>query len=128
MYSSCTTWPTQKFIQRRQIEVLLGNTKSSRFSPKTGVLQGSILSPFLYPIYINQLPSLLRDCPLDPVPDAEPLHHLDFKRSYNNAKNTAINWVTVGILLNVQLWLLLKILSHIPYITLRSRDKILFLT
>ncbi|KAG1510472.1 hypothetical protein G6F53_006656 [Rhizopus delemar] len=56
-----------------QIEVLLGNTKSSRFSPKTGVLQGSILSPFLYSIYINQLPSLLRDRPLDPVPDAEPV-------------------------------------------------------
>ncbi|KAG0950192.1 hypothetical protein G6F26_001852 [Rhizopus arrhizus] len=56
-----------------QIEVLLGNTKSSRFSPKTGVLQGSILSPFLYSIYINQLPGLLRDRPLDPVPDANPV-------------------------------------------------------
>ncbi|KAG1578780.1 hypothetical protein G6F48_011664 [Rhizopus delemar] len=47
-----------------QIEVFLGNAKSSRFSPVTGVLQGSILSPFLYSIYVNQLPNLLRDHPL----------------------------------------------------------------
>ncbi|KAG1151011.1 hypothetical protein G6F37_006521 [Rhizopus arrhizus] len=56
-----------------QIEVLLGNTKSSRFSPRTGVLQGSILSPFLYSMYINQLPGLLRNRPLDPAPDANPV-------------------------------------------------------
>lgn len=42
------------------IEVLLSNTSSRRFHPRTGVLQGSILSPYLYLIYINQLPTLLR--------------------------------------------------------------------
>lgn len=56
-----------------QIEVLLGNTKSARFSPKTGLLQGSIPSPFLYSIYINQLPGLLRDSPLDPNPVTDPV-------------------------------------------------------
>ncbi|KAG1040092.1 hypothetical protein G6F43_012360 [Rhizopus delemar] len=34
-----------------QIEVLLSNATSRRFHPKTGVLQGSILSPYLYSIY-----------------------------------------------------------------------------
>lgn len=50
------------------IEVLVSNATSSRFSPTTGVLQGSILSPFLYSIYINQLASLLRQQPLDEAP------------------------------------------------------------
>jgi hypothetical protein len=43
-----------------QIEVLLSNATSRRFRPKTGVLQGSILSPYLYSVYINQLPAQLR--------------------------------------------------------------------
>ncbi|KAG0734435.1 hypothetical protein G6F23_012400 [Rhizopus arrhizus] len=47
-----------------QIEVLLNNATSTRFSPVTGVLQGSILSPFLYSTYINELPRLLRLQPI----------------------------------------------------------------
>ncbi|KAG1089319.1 hypothetical protein G6F39_011127 [Rhizopus arrhizus] len=53
------------------IEVLVSNATSSRFTPTTGVLQGSILSPFLYSIYINQLPSLLRHQPLDESPSQD---------------------------------------------------------
>ncbi|SAL96426.1 hypothetical protein [Absidia glauca] len=45
------------------IEFLLNNHRSHQFSPTTGVLQGSILSPFLYSIYINTLPALLRPHP-----------------------------------------------------------------
>lgn len=43
-----------------QIGILLNSRVSCRFSPVTSVLQGSILSPFLYSIYINRLPSVLR--------------------------------------------------------------------
>ncbi|KAG1444907.1 hypothetical protein G6F56_010111 [Rhizopus delemar] len=42
------------------ISVLISNHSSLPFSPVTGVLQGSVLSPHLYSVYINTLPSLLR--------------------------------------------------------------------
>lgn len=42
------------------ITVLLANHCSTPFHPSTGVLQGSVLSPHLYSIYINTLPTLLR--------------------------------------------------------------------
>lgn len=41
--------------------VVLANHLSSANSPATGVLQGSVLSPHLYSIYINGLPSFLRN-------------------------------------------------------------------
>ena len=42
------------------ISVLIANHNSAAFTPITGVLQGSVLSPHLYSLYINSLPSLLR--------------------------------------------------------------------
>lgn len=40
--------------------VLLANQISAPASPATGVLQGSVLSPHLYFLYINTLPEALR--------------------------------------------------------------------
>ncbi|KAG1471174.1 hypothetical protein G6F56_002274 [Rhizopus delemar] len=53
-------YPLKNLFDDVQIEILLDNCVSYRFSPVTGVLQCSILSPFLYSIYINRLPSILR--------------------------------------------------------------------
>ncbi|SAL94839.1 hypothetical protein, partial, partial [Absidia glauca] len=55
----------QHLFDHVTIEVLINNHRSRQFRPTTGVLQGSILSPFLYSIYINSLPSFLRSSPLD---------------------------------------------------------------
>jgi hypothetical protein len=51
-----------------QMEILLNNTASTRFSPVTGVLQVSILSSFLYSICINHLLLLLCSKPLSENP------------------------------------------------------------
>ncbi|KAG1139476.1 hypothetical protein G6F38_009802 [Rhizopus arrhizus] len=67
-----------------QIEVLLSNATSRRFRPNTGVLQGSILSPYLYSVYINQLPAQIRpqafpssSLPLEMIPSLNCLLYAD---------------------------------------------------
>jgi hypothetical protein len=42
------------------VSVILANHVSTPFTPCTGVLQGSVLSPHLYSVYINSLAPLLR--------------------------------------------------------------------
>lgn len=50
----------QNLFNNVTISVLLDGYTSHSFTPITGVLQGSVLSPALYSIYINQLPQILR--------------------------------------------------------------------
>lgn len=50
----------QNIFDEVHIEILLNSANSFRFPPNIGVLHSSILSPFLYSIYINEFPKLLR--------------------------------------------------------------------
>ncbi|KAK4509419.1 histone acetyltransferase [Mucor velutinosus] len=49
----------QSLFDNVKIETLVSGARSPSFWPSTAVLQGSILSPFLYSHYINTLPALL---------------------------------------------------------------------
>lgn len=50
----------QNMFDNVSISVLLSGLNSHSFIPTTGVLQGSVLSPSLYSLYINRLPATLR--------------------------------------------------------------------
>lgn len=63
----------QNLFDSVSISVLLSGYSSSPFTPTTGVLQGSVLSPVLYSIYINRLPRILR---LADEALNQALHHL----------------------------------------------------
>lgn len=42
-----------------EVSVLIGNNQSAPFGISTGLLQGSVLSPLMYSVYINSLPNAL---------------------------------------------------------------------
>ncbi|KAG0925509.1 hypothetical protein G6F32_013535 [Rhizopus arrhizus] len=66
------------------VSVLVSNHSSTAFSPVTGVLQGSVLSPHLYSVYINTLPALLRQV-------AAPATHLVPSSGSPNAGMVPVN-------------------------------------
>lgn len=59
-FSRPLLWLLMNLFDEVSISVLLSNQSSSSFAPATGLLQGSVLSPHLYSLYINSLPAVLR--------------------------------------------------------------------
>lgn len=52
----------QQLYENTSIQVISnGATATTPFRPNTGIMQGTTISPFLYNIYINSLPSRLRN-------------------------------------------------------------------
>lgn len=64
-FSRPILWLLMNMFDDVSISVLLSNQSSSSFVPVTGLLQGSVLSPHLYSIYINTLPGVLRQVASD---------------------------------------------------------------
>jgi hypothetical protein len=77
----------QLLFNNVQLEVILNGLKSTNpFTPTTGVLQGSTLSPHLYSIYINSLPQILRSTPATNSPQYEKI-----RSPYDRLQSLTIN-------------------------------------
>lgn len=81
----------QRLFDNVSISVLIGNATSTSFSPATGVLQGSVLSPMLYSIYINSLPALLRDHA------STTTTRVNVPHTANDTTSTSINFESIPI-------------------------------
>ena len=64
----------QDYLTGRSQYVRIGSTKSSARPITHGVPQGAILSPLLFCIYINDLPSSIQSCNLDSYVDDSKLY------------------------------------------------------
>ena len=51
----------KSYLEARSSYVVIGSAESRIFSNPHGVLQGSVLGPLLYMIYVNELPSAIED-------------------------------------------------------------------
>ena len=50
------------FLQYRSLYVSINSSVSSTKSVKSGVIQGSVIGPFLYSLFSNTLPNVLSYC------------------------------------------------------------------
>lgn len=71
-------WFETYLVDRSQF-VVIGNTKSSRVSPTSGIPQGSILGPLLFLIFIENLPSVFKS--------AQPSLFADDLKLYRNIRD-----------------------------------------
>lgn len=86
----------QTLFDNVRIETLVSGARSPTFWPATAVLQGSILSPFLYSQYINTLPALLRTISMPSSRAYDALPQRNFNGMWINSLLYADDVVLIG--------------------------------
>lgn len=93
----------ESFLSDRAQSVVIGDFKSSLISLKAGVPQGSILSPLLFNIFVNDMAHVINECKIYQYADDTLLvaRHIDFSNSLNllQANSTHLmDWFTDNLL------------------------------
>ena len=93
--SSCLTW-FRSYLSERYQAVRINSTLSEKLPMVSGVLQGSILGPLLFSIYVNDLPSVTKTCSSESHVDDTRLL-LSFHINDSNAASVDLNEDLIGI-------------------------------
>lgn len=96
---SCFIVLLESYLANRQQLVCLNGEKSRIIYPKSSVPQGSVLSPLLFALFINDLPPLIKSQKLFFADDIKIFHSIksinDTVQLQNDA-NTIFNWCTIN--------------------------------
>lgn len=93
--SKCLVKLLQSYLVDRKQFVCVNGEKSDCITPKSSVLQGSILSPLLFALFINDLPSLIKSKILlfaDDVKIFLRINDLNDARQLQQDINRALTW------------------------------------
>ena len=83
------------FLRDRRQQVALGSSLSTVKRVASGVLQGSVLGPTLFLIYVNELPSLVKSSLVIFADDAKlyrPIHSHSDTQTLQDDLDTLDNW------------------------------------
>lgn len=100
--SKSLTW-FESYLSNRLQKTSINNTLSSSLPVSVGVLQGSILSPLLFIIYVNELPNIVKHCKITLYDDDTLLYYSsnspkDIEQRINEDLVSICKWLDVNLL------------------------------